>query len=192
MSSWCYNRVIIYWGEIAIFNLELGIKEINHNDYRIISRTAVRAVILEEGKLLMVLTNRNDYKFPGGGIQPKENIEEALIREVEEETGYVVKNTKERLGVIVQRDIDKYEKDAIFEMTSYYYLCEVTGTKFEQRLDDYEEEQNFHPVWITIEAAIKNNEYIFKERKNDLNDWVYRELQALKEIKAMEKNLLRE
>lgn len=140
----------------------------------------------------MVLTNRNDYKFPGGGIQPKENIEEALIREVEEETGYVVKNTKERLGVIVQRDIDKYEKDAIFEMTSYYYLCEVTGTKFEQRLDDYEEEQNFHPVWITIEAAIKNNEYIFKERKNDLNDWVYRELQALKEIKAMEKNLLRE
>ncbi|MGE5473890.1 MAG: NUDIX hydrolase [Ignavibacteriales bacterium] len=102
----------------------------------------------------MVLTNRNDYKFPGGGIQPKENIEEALIREVEEETGYVVKNTKERLGVIVQRDIDKYEKDAIFEMTSYYYLCEVTGTKFEQRLDDYEEEQNFHPVWITIEAAI--------------------------------------
>ena len=33
-------------------------------------RTAARGVILREGKLLMIHTDRGDYKFPGGGVEP--------------------------------------------------------------------------------------------------------------------------
>lgn len=43
-----------------------------------------------EGKILSVSrkTNHNDFGLPGGKIEENETAEEAIIREVKEETGY--------------------------------------------------------------------------------------------------------
>ena len=66
------------------------IEEPNNNNYDLIKeRIAVRGVIYKKDKLLLVHSNRGYYKFPGGGVEKEESLEEGLIREIREETGYV-------------------------------------------------------------------------------------------------------
>ncbi len=55
----------------------------------------VRAFIEKDGKVLLVKEEKEHcYETPGGGIQTGETVEQALRREVMEETGYVVKIEK--------------------------------------------------------------------------------------------------
>lgn len=166
-----------------ILNEVLGIQEIKDNNTRITTRQAARAVILKDGKMLMVHTNKGDYKFPGGGVKRQEEIKEALKREVAEETGYIVKSIGEKLGMIIQRNVNQFNTNGIFEMTSYYYYCDVNDIPESQHLDKYEEDQEFRPVWITIDEVIKENELILQGKKADINPWVYRETLALKRLK---------
>lgn len=57
-------------------------------------RISVGAVVIHDNKILMVNHRRaNRYDFwvaPGGGVQGAETLEEAVIREVKEETGVKV------------------------------------------------------------------------------------------------------
>ena len=53
-----------------------------------IYREAVRGIILNGKKLLMIYSSKDgDYKFPGGGVELGETYEETLVREVKEESG---------------------------------------------------------------------------------------------------------
>jgi ADP-ribose pyrophosphatase YjhB (NUDIX family) len=57
-------------------------------------RLAVRAVIVEDGRLLLVNAFRDAtsalWCAPGGGVEPHASLPENLIREVHEETGLVI------------------------------------------------------------------------------------------------------
>ena len=69
--------------------------EMDKKDYvpneSVFSRPSARAVIIKDGKIAMVYSKKyNYYKFPGGGIEADECMEDALIREVLEETGLCV------------------------------------------------------------------------------------------------------
>jgi 8-oxo-dGTP pyrophosphatase MutT (NUDIX family) len=121
-------------------------------------RIAVRGVIYKQNKILLVHSNRDYYKFPGGGMEQEESHEEALIREIREETGYVNCLVKNKIGTVIQRKIDEYDHNALFQMTSHYYLCElVDETKVTQKLDEYEYEEQFTPTWVSMEEAIRQN-----------------------------------
>jgi 8-oxo-dGTP pyrophosphatase MutT (NUDIX family) len=158
------------------FQLTLGIKEISIS--KINSREAARAIVIKNGLVLMVKSNKGDYKFPGGGLKIGENHEDALIREVREETGYLVDKVIEKVGIAIERHIDEVEEGSIFEMNSHYYLCQVSEDHGAQELDDYEEELDFCPQWITIDDAINENEIVLK-RKIAVNHWVQRETAVL-------------
>ena len=54
-------------------------------------RTAVRGIIQKDKKYLLIYSKYGDHKFPGGGLKQGESLEETLLREVQEETGYIVK-----------------------------------------------------------------------------------------------------
>lgn len=166
-----------------IFNYLFGIKEVDKSKVKINCREAVRAVIFNGDNLLMVFNNKGDYKFPGGGVNKRENHEEALKREVREETGYIVTNVKECLGIFTQRDLDIYEKNSVFEMISSYYLCEISDAKTIQQLDAYESELGFEPKWITLDDAITFNEEILRKDDKGRNRWVDRELTVLKALR---------
>lgn len=161
----------------------MGIEKINKDLVKINYRYAVRAIIVNSDKILMIQTNKGDYKFPGGGIEKQESHEEALKREVREEAGYILNEIKDNVGIIIQRHLDKFEKNSVFEMTSYYYLCEISKEKGSQDLDDYELEQDFKPVWVEINKAIENNENVLKQEEK--NDWVDRETFVLKQLKLL-------
>lgn len=166
------------------FNIKIGLEKTERENLRINSREAVRAVILRSSNLLMVQTNKGDLKFPGGGAKSEEQHEETIKREVKEETGYLVENIIENLGIFTERNIDQFDKDSIFEMVSHYYLCGVSALQSEQQLDDYEAELDFRPKWIDIDEAIRNNEKVIADNCPDMNAWVHRETMVLREIKT--------
>ena len=120
-------------------------------------RPSVRAIILREGKVLMIHSLKYDYyKFPGGGIEPGETLEEALCREVAEESGLSVIPGSIREYGLVHR-VQKGEKEDLFIQDNYYFLCETEGAVKAQHLDDYEAEERFTLEFVKPEHAIRTN-----------------------------------
>lgn len=146
------------------------------------TRVAVRGVILKGENILLVKSNRGDYKFPGGGVKKGENHKEALIREVEEETGYRVVSIEGLIGEIQEISKNKFNENGVFIMDSYYYKCRVTDEMFNQSLDNYEKELGFVGEWVELKEAINNNERIIKSGNPNNIDWLKRETLALKNI----------
>lgn len=69
--------------------------EMDKKDYdpdgSVFSRPSARAVIIKDRKIAMVYSRKyHYYKFLGGGIETDECMEDALMREVSEETGLCV------------------------------------------------------------------------------------------------------
>ena len=148
---------------------------------RVIERLAVRAVIVKDDKLLMIKSQKNgDYKFPGGGVEKNESHEEALVREVEEESGFRLNRIDQAALRIIEESKDKELEDTMFRMTSIYYPCIASIENYGLKLDKYEEELGFTPVWIDKTEALRINEEI--EEKGKGIKWIKREIRVLKEI----------
>lgn len=163
------------------FDLKLITDELPESGkYYIKKRRAVRAVIWEGDKLLLVATNRGDYKFPGGGVEKGETDEAALLREIHEETGYVDVEIGRLVGKAFQQSRDSGEPDTYFQMESVYYLCTLKGKKKESRgLDDYEEKLNFQPVFVTCGEAIEAQEKLLAAGMEKEISWLRRETNVL-------------
>lgn len=70
-------------------------EQAGRGDKAVAIRNAAKAVILRDGKILVNKCRDEEtgeiyYDLPGGGQRPFETMEEALVREVMEETGYRV------------------------------------------------------------------------------------------------------
>ncbi len=163
-----------------MFNIKLGKSYIPKN-VKITNRYAIRGVILDGNKILMIKTNKGDYKFPGGGTEGDEKAFDTLKREILEESGFGIKDTIEELGEITESNEDIYEENAYFVMKSKYYKCEINDTKVSQSLDDYEVELGFEEVFIPIEKALNTNKELLA-KGTDINPWVNRETIALQEV----------
>ncbi|MCB2290890.1 NUDIX hydrolase [Clostridium sp. CS001] len=66
-------------------------------------RNRATGIVLNDKKeiILMNLTNMNFHMLPGGGVDLNENMEEALHRELKEETGANVEIISE-LGLVIE------------------------------------------------------------------------------------------
>ncbi len=85
----------------------------------------VGAIILKGGKLLMAGNAREPYLYSvGGRIQFGETAEEAVVREVEEETGR--KLAIDRLGFIHENffisDSRLHEGKPVYEISFFFYM----------------------------------------------------------------------
>ena len=120
-------------------------------------RPSSRAIIIKDGKVALVYSKKYDYyKFPGGGINEREDKVDALIREVKEETGLqVIEHTIKEYGKVLR--IQKSEENKIFYQENYYYLCDVEQKLANQNLDEYESDEGFTLVFVHPTNAIKKN-----------------------------------
>ncbi|MBD5083798.1 MAG: NUDIX domain-containing protein [Clostridiales bacterium] len=126
----------------------------------------VGAIIMQDGKILMVGNERNDYFYSvGGRIQFGETAEEAVIREVLEETG--VRMEVDRLGFIHENyfvgDAPNNFGKLIYEISFYFYMkvpdgfTPVSGSFTEDHSKEYlkwvspDEERTIYPTFFRTE-----------------------------------------
>ncbi len=166
---------------------------VDHNDYdengTIFKRTVVRGIVKLERKYLVICSKYGDCMFPGGGVEQGETYEEALIREVKEESGYQVipSSIKEKIQAFEKRKILEYEKRLginydLLEMEAHYYTCEVIGEPDILNLEDYEKDLELHIELLSLEEMIDRNEMV---KDNKKIPWVIRELAVMKELVKM-------
>ncbi len=110
------------------------------------TRTACRAVILQDGKLLLSYETKTDqWMLPGGGLEDGESEEACCAREVAEETGYVIRPSACAL------EIDEYYQD--WKWVNRYFFGTVTG-RCETRLTDREKEVGMEPRWLPLKEIV--------------------------------------
>ena len=126
-----------------------------------------------EGKLLLTYeVNTDQYFLPGGGLEEGESLEECCIRELAEETGYIVKPVEHFLT------IKEYYEEWLF--VSHYFVCEITG-EISRKLTKREVQVGLEPRWGSLEEAInifsKHQDYA---KENEMKRGGY-----LREYKAL-------
>ena len=110
------------------------------------SRIGCRAIIVANGKILLSHeVNTGVYLSPGGGLESGEAPEECVVREVREETGYVVRVLHPFVNV------NEYFYDKVF--VSNYFVCEIVGN-VKQSLTETEILHGVEPEWIDFEKAL--------------------------------------
>ena len=55
---------------------------------------SIKSIIIDDNKVLCLKNERNEWDFPGGKINFKEDVEDCLKREVKEETNLDIKNLR--------------------------------------------------------------------------------------------------
>jgi len=146
-----------------------------------IYRTAVRGVILRGRNLLMIhSSNVGDYKFPGGGVANGETHAQALSREIQEECGTFLTRLGREIGAVIEYNIPMEKDYDVFKMTSHYYQCDVQDGFGPQRLDGYEQELGFKPVWIDVGNAIQLSKALL--HSDTAPEWLRREIFVLEFI----------
>lgn len=90
-------------------------------------RIGVRAILKHKDQYVLIHNQAIDlYTLPGGGVETGESLEDALKREVLEETGFSIKNIEKTLT------LREYFYDSVWE--HHFYFCEINGKQGESSL----------------------------------------------------------
>lgn len=119
-------------------------------------RYRASGIIIEDGCLLLASNSKLPYLYSvGGGVHVNETAEQAVIREVWEETG--VRYNIDRLAFISERFVNNEHR------LSFYFLMKPRGTKTLNVKNDHEkmvwvpmdklEEYDISPAWYKTELA---------------------------------------
>ena len=117
----------------------------------------VGAIIMKDGKILMVGNERANYLYSvGGRIKFGETAEEAIVREVFEETG--VKMEIDRLGFVHENyfygDSPSNLGKLIYEISFYFYM--KVPSNFAPVSESFTEDNiKEHLRWVSIDEDIK-------------------------------------
>lgn len=156
----------------TLFTLDL---ENYTDDMPLVERYAVRALIQRDGFWAMQRSNSGEYKIPGGGVENGESYQEALLREVREETGlFVVPDSIREIGEVLEIREDTFQKGTKYIAHSFYYFCEVTEEIAQTSMTENEMEKGYRLEWADIDHIIAKNQEIQKEA------WTVRDTQFLK------------
>lgn len=130
-------------------------------------------VILYEDSILLIEREKDGkhyFVLPGGGVEGSETVEQAVIREVKEETSLDVKFGR-------QLYMHKYKIEDRDHSKQYFFLCEYTGGEPKLAEGSNEKElmdsgkQVFKPVWMPISKLPEITLYPL-----EIRDWLIEDI----------------
>lgn len=150
-------------------------------------RPSVRAIIYDGEKLLMLQSGHGDYLFPGGGMECGETKEEALRREIQEETGYTQIEVGPCIGTVFNYFESRQSENTLLRMESFYYVCRLTGHHQEPKnMEAYETRLQLCNVFVTPKEAWEQNRRLMQEDFAGIWEekipWSKRETRVLEEL----------
>lgn len=164
------------------------LKELIHpglatRDGRIHRRHAARGIVLREDRILLLFTERyNDFSLPGGGVDENEDIQVALKRELEEETGAREVQVLEHYGFIEEYRPHWKPQYDLMHMTSHFYVCDVAADLADVRMEHYEVANGMKPVWISVAEAMLHNMQVLSRQEKTMGQSIQRETFMLEMI----------
>ncbi len=122
-------------------------------------RDSARSVIIRNGKVAMIHSEKYDYyKFPGGGIENGEDPFDAMIRETQEEAGLtVIPETVKEYGYVHRIQRSDKDPSECFIQNNHYYLCDAEDGLVSQNLDEYEKKESYQLEYVEPSLAIQKN-----------------------------------
>lgn len=119
------------------------------------------SAVITKGKKVLLIHRKKEgreyWVFPGGLIEEGEKPEEAMVREIKEETG---------LDTVSCRFGFYYKDEESLKHPVFY--CEVTDEEPKlggPEAEKHSEENWFHPEWVNIKESLKLNIYPEEGRK---------------------------
>jgi len=147
-------RADVGWLEITECQLEGKNRLLGHDyTYLAIDRAeSVRGILIHDEKILLMFRRKMGkeyYTLPGGSVGINESHEEALKREMKEET-----NTEIKIGEHVYTDQEEIGGHGFF-YNHYAYICELTSDPSDIRIvgeeKEYDQEDNhYEPRWVEL------------------------------------------
>ncbi|WP_426348595.1 NUDIX domain-containing protein [Alloiococcus sp. CFN-8] len=126
-------------------------------------RNSAKALIIKDGKMLATKINdKGDifYIMPGGGQESGETLEEAVIREVKEEFGYIVEPKSLEFVIEGVRGESFHRVDLVFLCE---YISEIQGAEIISDCNQIGYD------WLSIENLINEPLYPSRLRKQIMN-----------------------
>ncbi|MGB0175423.1 MAG: NUDIX domain-containing protein, partial [Acholeplasmataceae bacterium] len=148
-------------------------------------RETVRGIVLKEDMIWMLYSEvLKDYTFPGGGIEPGEDHQEALRREILEETGMLVSHGK-YIGTYIEHVYDFYDPSKTLKRINHYYVLSP-GQLTAQQLTEEEEKYQLIPRWVAMDEAMTLNQQLI-DSKTIVRDpyYVMKEIDVLLYLKEL-------
>ena len=154
------DRTLVHQGKITTtYTDRILLPNGNEADWDFIGHHGAAAMVAEtsDGRILMVSQYRNaleryTIEIPAGGINPGEDMMQAAIREVEEETGYQVEDVShlvdiyttvafcnEKIGIYygkaTKKNVQNLDEDEFVEVNAYD-LSELLNMIKEGKIQD--------------------------------------------------------
>ncbi|EKE10889.1 MAG: MutT/NUDIX family protein [uncultured bacterium] len=131
-------------------------------------RPSVYGLMIKDEKILLA-RQWDGYDFPGGAIEINEGIQDALVREIKEETGLDVKP-----GKIITAENCFFKMPAKGNYVNsilLYYLCDVIGGELsDKNFSENEKSYASMPEWVNISDLDKIKLYSSAENEKIINE----------------------
>lgn len=115
----------------------------------------VGGIIIKDGKMLVVTNSKENYYYSvGGRVQMHETMDQAIEREIFEETGLRI--AKKELGIIHENFFtSQITKEKYHEISMYYFVELVEDPVECVSINEFGAEESFE--WLPIEKLVESD-----------------------------------
>ncbi len=129
--------------ELSVFEDDLSLDDVSH----LTPRVGARAILKVNDTYCLIYNKHwNLYTLPGGGVEADESYEDALKREVLEETGFSIKNIQKTVV------LKEHFHDSIWH--HHFFYCEADGDKQAPVLTQEEKNAGMTTVFKTLDEVL--------------------------------------